>query len=300
MLYPDFNELVGLKNRNGGKVSSSLKNVTSSLTGGHFSSFRGQGLEFDAVREYVPGDDIRNIDWRVTARTGKPHLKIFKEERERQRMLVVDMNASMRFGTRGTFKSVQAARVAAWLGWQGLAHHDRVSGCFFGDVPEGIQFFAPNRTRKSFSAMLKALSDPPVHEKDVLFDALLHPLSQAVSTGSLVYVISDFMNLDELENISFLSRLNSASNIVFISINDPADKNLFSAGSLGFFNGIEKFWVNTSHSMGRQAYQAEWEKSRLKLTQLASRFKIPLIELTTESDIHRELTLGLKFLGRKS
>src|SRR5579862_7094005 len=113
MLYPDFNDLISYKERKLGKLQLARRKVSATATGNHHSPFRGQGLEFDAVREYVPGDDIRNIDWRVTARTGSPHLKVFQEERERHIVLCVDMNATMRFGTRNTFKSVQAARVAA-------------------------------------------------------------------------------------------------------------------------------------------------------------------------------------------
>lgn len=158
MLYPDLNDLVRFGDLKVHLMHPSCRSVKSKMSGGHRSSFRGQGLEFDSVREYVPGDDIRNIDWRVTARTGSPHLKIFKEERERSVVICVDMNATMRFGTRNTFKSVQAARIAALLGWSAIASQDRVSACFFGDIPEAIQFFGPKRTGKSFCSLLKVLA----------------------------------------------------------------------------------------------------------------------------------------------
>ena len=112
-------------------------------SGDYASPFRGQGLAFHEVREYRFGDDIRSIDWRVTARTDKPHVKVFTEERERTVILCIDANAAMRFGTRGTFKSVQAARAAALLGWQANGSNDRVGCIVFGDVPGGMQFFAP-------------------------------------------------------------------------------------------------------------------------------------------------------------
>src|ERR1700722_4557819 len=127
MLYPDFNELAAFKDRRACLSHISQKAVKSIVPGNHHSPFRGQGLEFDSVRKYVPGDDIRNIDWRVTARTDSPHLKIFKEERERHILLCVDMNAAMRFGTKKTFKSIQAAHIAALLGWRGMANNDRIS-----------------------------------------------------------------------------------------------------------------------------------------------------------------------------
>src|SRR5690349_8564243 len=105
MLYPEFDELISYKDLKLGRIKSNSPSK-STQKGSQHSRFRGQGLEFDSVRQYLPGDDIRNIDWRVTARTGSPHLKIFQEEKLRHIVLCVDMNASMMFGTKKTFKSI--------------------------------------------------------------------------------------------------------------------------------------------------------------------------------------------------
>lgn len=300
MLYPDFNDLVALKNQKSKCVCISSQAVKSSVPGNHHSPFRGQGLEFDSVREYVPGDDIRNIDWRVTARTGRPHLKLFKEERERHTILCVDMNASMRFGTRNTFKSVQAARTAAFLGWQGLAQHDCISACLFGDVPDGIQFFAPKRTRKSFCAMLKMFT-APFGERYVTLDTSLQYINKASHTGALIYVISDFMDLNKnLQQEVSLSKLNQRCDVIFIAINDPADRWIPPMGTIGFCtNQAEKIYVNTDSMHGRKAYANLWEENRERLYYMTAKFKIPLIELTTESDIRRDLTLGLKAIAKR-
>src|SRR5271155_4260155 len=106
MLYPDFDELVALRNKAARLSLASARQSMAIASGDYTSPFRGQGLVFHEVREYRFGDDIRSIDWRVTARTGKPHVKVFIEERERTVILCINANASMRFGTRGTFKSV--------------------------------------------------------------------------------------------------------------------------------------------------------------------------------------------------
>lgn len=303
MLYPDFNDLVAFKDRKSDLMHFSNRSVKSIVPGNHHSPFRGQGLEFDSVREYVPGDDIRNIDWRVTARTGSPHLKIFKEERERHMVLCVDMNATMRFGTRNTFKSVQAARVAALLGWRGIAHHDRVSACLFGDVPDGIQFFAPKRNRQSFCSMLKMLSEPYSERHNIPLKDVLQPVNQAAQTGSLIYLISDFMDISgNFQQEAGLSRLNKRCDVVFIAINDRADKSIYPVGPLGFCgNDKEKIFVNTESLAGREAYVEQWNENRQRLYEITSRFKIPMIELTTESDVHRDLILGMKNIakGRK-
>src|SRR5262249_3770144 len=138
MLYPDFDDLVALKRRKSDIAYSSSRAIKSANPWNYLSPFRGHSLEFDSVLQYIPGDYIRNIDWRVTARIGSPHLKLFREDRERHLLICVDVNAAMRFGTKNTFKSVQAARIAALLGWRGMAQQDRVSACLYGDVINGI------------------------------------------------------------------------------------------------------------------------------------------------------------------
>src|SRR5271170_5744589 len=158
MLYPDFNELIRLGKRASRLQILSGRSSTTAGSGDYASPFRGQGLAFHEVREYRFGDDIRSIDWRVTARTDKAHVKIFTEKRERTVILCVDANAAMRFGTRGTFKSVQAARAAALLGGQACSSNDRVGCLVFGDVADGMQFFTPMRSRRALWQALKLLS----------------------------------------------------------------------------------------------------------------------------------------------
>lgn len=301
MLYPDFNELISYKNRKLDKLNLSRRMVSSTTSGNTHSPFRGQGLDFDSVREYVPGDDIRNIDWRVTARTGSPHLKLFKEEKERHTILCVDMNASMRFGTRNTFKSVQAARCASLLGWRALGHHDRISGCFFGDVPGGIQYVATKRTRQALCMMLKAFTVPPSEKHKTSLESAVQHISKVAHTGSLVYIISDFLDADfEKLSTSSLSNLSKRCDVVFISINDPADQTLVPAGVIAFCGqNTDKIFVNTDSIKGRESYAAEWNANRSSLNEITKRFKIPLINLTTESDVQRDLHFGLKNIAMR-
>lgn len=301
MLYPDFDDLISFKVRKNVRGIQSTRTVKSIVPGNHHSPFRGQGLEFDSVRQYVPGDDIRNIDWRVTARTGSPHLKLFKEERERHLLLCVDMNHPMRFGTKNTFKSIQAARVAAFLGWHGMSSQDRISACLYGDVENGIQFFPPKRTRKSFCALLKALSAPPRESHAIPLENVLEHISLAAHTGSLIYLISDFMELTSLSKIEPLaSRLNKRCDVIFITINDLADKSIYPVGPIGCAaKGIERIYFDTSNESGRNVYAAQWRENRSCLYALTSRLKIPIIELTTESDVNQDLAVGLKNLCRR-
>lgn len=301
MLYPDFNDLIAFKGRKKDLMHPFSKTVKSTVPGNHHSPFRGQGLEFDSVREYVPGDDIRTIDWRVTARTGSAHIKLFREDKERQAAICVDMNAYMRFGTRNTFKSIQAARIASLLGWQTIAKQDRVSVCLFGDVKSGIRYFAPARGHKSFCEMLKVLTSEPDEACDISLEAVLQHLDKVTQTGSLIYIISDFMSIGEkLESNASLRSLCKRCDVVFIAVNDRADMSLPQVGMLGFcsLNKIP-FFANTKSQEGAKAYALQWEKNREQLHEAASKLKIATIELTTESDVYRDLSLGLKSIGRR-
>ena len=153
--------------------------VNSSFSGLYASVFRGQGLNFEEVREYREGDDIRNMDWKVTARTGDPHLKVFREERERSVMLCVDMGAHMAFGTRNTFKSVQAARAAALIGWAANGLHDRVGGILFRGDNEDTDYFRPTKDRRALWRLLKALTAPVDNTAESAPELLAGILQQA-------------------------------------------------------------------------------------------------------------------------
>jgi uncharacterized protein (DUF58 family) len=301
MLYPDFNELVAFKDWDLDLMQPANRSAKSTICGNHSSPFRGRGLEFDSVREYVPGDDIRNIDWRVTARMGSPHLKLFKEERERPIVICVDMNATMCFGTRNTFKSVQAARVAALLGWQGISQQNRVGVCLFGDVPAGIQVFPPQRTKNSFCSILKIFSHPPLEHYEIALEAALQRICRVAYTGSLVYLISDFIEIDDhFQQKARINQLCKRCDVVFIAINDPADKSVASLGTIRLSGREkEKLIVNTDSSKGRDAFASQWKDNRKKLYEATSKLKIPLIELTTESNIPRDLFLGLKMVAKR-
>lgn len=301
MLYPNFEELVALKAKRVPLCYGSTRSVRTARQGNHHSPFRGQGLEFDAVRPYVFGDDIRNIDWRVTARTGSPHLKIFKEERERHVTICVDMNASMRFGTRGTFKSIQAARSAALIGWQSLANQDSVSGCLFGDVQEGVQYFSPKRTPQSVCSLLKILSQAPAQSHRIPIQQPLKQLNKVITPGSLIYLVSDFIDLKfHLQDESGLSMLRKSCDIVFIAINDPLDKALPKVGTLFFSSHARnKIAINTEDASGRAAYERLWQEDRERLYEMTNRWNIPLIELKTESEIVKELPLSLQQVSKR-
>lgn len=300
MLYPDFDNLLKLGYMAGKLGVKSRRNVLSIVSGDHASPFRGRGLEFEEVREYVHGDDVRNIDWRVTARTDSPHLKLFTEERERSVMLCVDMNESMKFGTRVTFKSVVAAQAAALLGWAANRDNNRVGGSFFGNIEGGMSFLSPVRSRRSLWRILKQLCDKETHHSEtVQLEEHLRYLSKAVPSGTLVFIISDFMDITE--NLKKrLADLGQRADIVLVAVNDPAEHYLPAAGPLAFRDNLgEILIVNTADRKGGRAYHELWTENRTQLQAIVNGLGLGFITLSTDRDVVTDLNTGLRQLERR-
>lgn len=300
MIYPDFDELLRLGYYAEKLDMVSARPVLSIVSGDHRSPFRGRGLEFEEVREYVHGDDVRNIDWRVTARTGRPHLKLFSEERERSVFICTDVNLSMRFGTRGTFKSIQAARATALLGWSANKGNNRIGGSFFGNVPNGMQFYDATRSRKALWRMLKQLCSQEIYQQEpVTLEHHLRYLANAVPAGSLVFIISDFLHVTEGLK-KRLADLHRHSDIVLVSINDPADEIIPSVGTALFQSGDDKrLRVDTNNKLGQKSYRQYWQDNRKMLAQMTRSLGIPSIALRTDGDVGADLVRAIKLMKRK-
>ena len=224
-LHPQLDDLLELRHqaRTLGVAAHHL--VNSTFTGLYASVFRGTGLDFDEVREYREGDDIRNMDWLVTARTNTPHLKVFREERQRSVILCIDTGPHMSFGTRGTFKSIQAARAAALIGWAASKQHDRVGGVLFGNPATGIRYFRATPGRRGLWRLLRALTEPIERgdtDESQLMAALQH-LDSGSGTGSLIFVIASINHVTTgFERI--LGSLKQRHDVVLLPVDDPADR----------------------------------------------------------------------------
>ena len=295
-LHPQLDDLLELRHqaRTLGVAAHHLVNTT--FTGLYASVFRGTGLDFDEVREYQAGDDIRNMDWLVTARTNVPHLKIFREERQRSVILCIDTGPHMSFGTRGTFKSVQAARTAALIGWAASKQHDRVGGVLFGNPATDIRYFRATPGRRGLWQLLRALTEP-IEQGDTdesqLMAALQH-LDSGSGTGSLIFVIAAINHVTAgFERI--LGSLKQRHDVVLLPVDDPADRDLPSMGQVIFSNAAgELLEVDTDNEVGRQAFRADWEQRREEVQQLAYRLGIGLIPISTNEDVHKSLISGLR------
>ncbi|MGK0229585.1 MAG: hypothetical protein ACI9US_002257, partial [Gammaproteobacteria bacterium] len=216
------------------------KKTAAPMIGASVSKRLGRGLDFAEVREYQPGDDVRMIDWKVTARSGRAHTKMFVEERERPVLLVVDFRASMRFGTRGMFKSALAARLAALLGWCAVSGQDRVGGFVFSDDTHSE--IRPQAGRRGLMALFRAIQQTQLHQSSVGGEQLgdtLSRLRQGVHGGSTVVILSDFSGFDERSRSALGSVLQSLD-VVAVQVCDPLDATLPPPGEYAFRNNNDR------------------------------------------------------------
>ncbi len=299
-LYPRLDDLLELRHATHTLGMSSRHLVNSSFSGLYASVFRGAGVNFEEVREYCEGDDIRNMDWKVTARTNTPHLKVYREERERSVVLCVDKGPHMGFGTRGTFKNVQAARAAALIGWAASRMHDRVGGIAFGDDQSGLQHFRPMPGRQSMWRLLRALSEPgPESARSV--DCLAGALRQAstgLPTGSLMFLIAD-LNRESTSLETILGNLMQRHTLVLIPIDDPAEWEIPDMGMVTFSGTDgELMEVDTSDKHARQDYALAWQDRRNALLSIVHRLGLFFLPVRTDEDIHKTLMRGLEERAR--
>jgi uncharacterized protein (DUF58 family) len=200
--------------------------AASALTGRHASRLRGRGLNFEEMRDYLPGDDVRSIDWKATARTGSPYVRVYTEERDRPALLVVDQSMSMFFGSILNMKSVTAAEAAAVAAFRVLRVGDRVGGIVFNDT--GQKEFAPKRSRRTLYALLESLSEmnsaldaeKAVERRPGRLNDILKSVSRLASHDHLVIVFSDFDGIDEATH-RHLSNIAAHNDLVLMLVHDP-------------------------------------------------------------------------------
>lgn len=279
------------------RLPLSAEKILARQSGDYQSPFKGRGMEFDESRPYQAGDDIRNIDWRVTARSGKTHTKLFREERERQVFVWVDLRASMFFATRGMYKSVIAARMAGLLAWSAIHHGDRVGGVIFSD--DNHHELKPKRGKGGALRLINQLVRHPAwdHTDSVKRDPTaglrsLVRLRRVARPGSLIFLLSDFRNLDEKME-SQLVLLSRHTDIVMIFIYDQLQQALPAAGLYRVSNGQQELMLDTYDRERIETYHAHFQQHRQRLEHLAKNRSIHLISCRTEEDPLAVLQSGL-------
>lgn len=263
------------------------------ISGLHLSKMRGRGIDFEEFRPYQAGDDIRLIDWRVTARIGKPFTKVFREERERPVIIAVDQTHNMFFGSKTAFKSVIAAQAAAVFCWLAIENGDRVGGLVFSDVNSSL--VRPKRSRRSalhllnqvylYNQQLQHVKDPAKLTPTApdLRPGLAHALGQIrriTKPGSTLYIISDFATLDE-KALQYLNQLSQHNNVVCCMVYDALEESLPVPGIYSITDGARKGALNTHSNKARSRYREQFKERMEKLESELDRLQIRLIKMRT-------------------
>ncbi len=267
--------------------------------GGYRSSYRGRGLEFDEVRPYQAGDDIRSIDWRVTARRGTVHTKLFREERERPIMLLVDLHDGMLFGSRVQFKSVLAGHLAALLGWAAVRSGDRIGGIVTSS--QGERLVPPASRSTALLQLLQAMvtlqpttTAPPHPGRS---DAALRQLVHLAHPGSLIIVISDFRAFGNAADQA-LQQLSRHHDLIFSFLHDPLEANPPPDGLYPVGDHQRSGLINSADPAMITLWQQQFHHHRERLQQHCRNYHIHWMEISTTDPLPQALSQGLHPLNR--
>jgi len=295
--------LIGL-HRDARNIPLIASQVKAQMAGGHLSAFRGRGMEYYESRPYQSGDDIRAIDWRVTARTGRTHTKTYREERERPVLLLVDLSRTMFFGTRTCFKSVLASKIAALLAWSSVHHGDRVGGLIFSESHH--LELRPKRGKAAALHLIQQLASHPAwsrhQETSNGVDAgseALNRIRHVARPGSLVILVSDFRFLDYSCRIH-LSHLAKHNDVVLLFTHDPLEQALPPSGIYRLTDGEIEISLDSANVTSREQYQQRFSDHYEALVNLCNQLHLHLLDVSTNSNLLDTLQSGFGFKKCKS
>ena len=297
----DPDELIRLRLSARNLALTSKTPARSILAGAHRSRFRGRGMDYLESRGYQPGDDIRNMDWRVTARSGHPHVKVYEEERERPVVSLVDLSPGMFFATRGAFKSVVAARAAALIGWATARHGDRCGALLFNG---GHKELRPMGGQRGVLRLIRALAqatDPargglPVDTDGNSLNEALQRLRRVARPGSLVFILSDFYAIDD-DTKRHLKELRKHNDVVACQIYDVLETEPPPPGRYPVTNGKQRSVLDVSLREQRERYARYFAQHHQAVRELMQQSAVPLIRISTTDDVAECLRNGLAGSG---
>lgn len=275
------------------KIEIKTRGLSNEIFAGQYhSAFKGRGMAFSEVREYRIGDDVRDIDWNVTARSRAPHVKVYEEERELTMMLLVDVSGSRLFGSTSKLKKNLITEIAAVLAFSATENNDKVGCIFFSDRVE--KFIPPKKGRAHILMIIRELIEftPQATGTDV--GEALHYLTNVLKKRSTAFVLSDFMDCDGVERVRFEDPLKIASgkhDLVGIRIYDLREESLPDVGILELQDAEtgEKVWVDTSSASTRKAYADHWTKTNTLIDHALSRARVDNVRIATDEDYVKSL-----------
>lgn len=270
------------------KIEIKTKGLSRNIFAGEYhSAFKGRGMTFSEVREYQYGDDIRNIDWNVTARYNTPFVKLFEEEREMTVMLMIDVSGSREFGTMSKLKKNQITEIAAVLAFSAIQNNDKIGVLFFSDTIE--KFIPPKKGKSHILRIIRELIDfKPEHRKTDINSALRY-LTKAIKKRCTTFVISDFIDDKDFEKS--LSIANRKHDVVALKIYDKREEELPSIGLIRMLDAETRQyqWVDTSSSRVRNAHAKWWRENQAKVEETFKRSGVDVANIRTDQDYVRSL-----------
>ncbi|MCQ8878620.1 DUF58 domain-containing protein [Pseudoalteromonas shioyasakiensis] len=286
-IYSEFKQLKGLQSR-ARKLSFLPKQHSNSvLAGRHSSRIRGRGLSFEELRDYRVGDDIRSIDWRVTARTGKPHVRIYAEEKDRSALIIVDQRINMFFGSKLNMKSVTAAEAAAICAYRILEQGDRVGGVVFNDST--INSFKPSKKPQSLEQFIHTLSqfnlalNCELAAPAMQLNQPLQAATRLISHDQMIIIISDFDQVDEATE-QYLSQMAAHNDVILCLVTDSINQDLPEDLNLNVSDGQQQITLDTSNKKLHNKLQTTFTARTNKVKSWQQQLGITVIELDASQD----------------
>ena len=278
------------------KIEIKTKGLSQNIFAGEYhSAFKGRGMTFSEVREYQYGDDIRDIDWNVTARHNRPYVKVFEEERELTVMLLVDASGSRNFGAVGVEKNEMMAEIAATLAFSAIQNNDKVGVIFFTDKVE--KFIPPKKGRKHILLVIRELLDFKPESKGTNISNVLEYLTSAIKKRCATFIISDFIDTgDYYKAMSIASRKHY---LTAIQVYDKRETNIPNVGLMKVEDaetGAVK-WVNTGSANVRNAYKKWWYERQLAMNDTMMRCNVDVASVATDEDYAKSLMALFKKRG---
>ena len=270
------------------KIEIKTRGLSKNIFAGEYhSAFKGRGMTFSEVREYQYGDDIRNIDWNVTARHNRPYVKIFEEERELTVMLMIDVSASRNFGTISKLKKNQITEIAAVLAFSAIQNNDKIGVIFFSDKIE--KFIPPKKGRTHILHIISELIDFYPEDKQTDIEQALEYMTNSIKKRCTCFVISDF--IDEHDFAHALAIANRKHDVVALRVYDPRENQLPPVGMMYLRDAEtgEQMWVDTSDKKLREAYEKYAFVREKELDAIFKRSGVDVANIRSDEDYVRAL-----------
>ena len=257
------------------------------FAGQYHSAFKGRGMAFSEVREYQFGDDVRDIDWNVTARHNKPYIKVFEEERELTVMLLIDVSASRNFGAVGGSKKEMMTEIAATLAFSTIQNNDKIGVIFFSNKIE--KFIPPQKGRKHVLYIIRELIEFNPENRETNISLALEYVTNVIKKRCTIFMMSDFIDTNNYQKA--LTIANKRHDLVALQIYDKREKELPNIGLIKLKDAERggEMWIDTASRQVRETYAQWWLKNQQKMRDVAIRSGVDITSIATDEDYVRSL-----------